>query len=356
MHLGVDGSRCVEEQATGVERYASLLLPPLIDHLSALGHRITVYSHIPLTIPFPHAHHRVIALPRLWTHLGLGLAAILDRVDRLFIPAHVLPLLRPRSCAIVLHDACFEEVPDAYSFLDRWYLRITTADALRSARVITHSPVSYRALLRSFHADPHAMTIVPPAAMPVGAARVAIPWPKPFLLFLGRIETRKNVGVLLRAFDQLLHTRPELPHHLILLGKSGYGAEAIHALHETLSCRQRVHFRGYADDPLRDTALRTASGLILPSVCEGSSLVLLEARMARLAFASSAHPACREAGSDEGIYVAQGEHANAWVEALQELIDRPHAPALPPERTWEDVARDVAEILTERPLRHGKNR
>lgn len=346
MHIGIDGSRCDGEEPTGVERYASLVIPPLVAELHRRGHRVTLYVHHQPVHPYPDVRTRVIRVPRLWTHVGLGPAAIMDRVDRLFVPAHVLPLLRPRFSAVVLHDACFEEVPEVYAWLDRWYLRLTTADALRTARVLTHSPASARAFYTIYRPRRDTVTVVPPAAPPVRGAVLPVPWPQPYLLCIGRIERKKNLATLLRAFDRLIAQRPGLPHHLVLLGDDGLGSASIHRLHESLSTRARVHFHGYADETLRDVALRTASGLVLPSLCEGSSLVLLEARVSRLPFASSGCLPCREAGGTDGIYVEEPRNLDAWVIALTALIDRPRAPAPPPERSWADVARAVADVLT----------
>lgn len=346
MRVGIDGSRLETKSATGVERYSFLLIPPLVRELVSRRHSVSVYVRERLTRHLEGARVRPLRMPRLWTHLALGPAAIADRIECLFVPSHVLPILRPRRCAVVLHDACMEDTPQSYTHVQRWYLRVTTAEALRSATVLTHSVAARDALAAYFHAPPASIAVIPPAAPPVGLGATTLPWPKPFLLYIGRIEERKNVGTLIAAFDQLLAASPELPHRLVVLGGDGVGAGRIRARHALLWTPHRVIFHGYASDALRDAALRAASGLVLPSVCEGSSFVLLEARTARVPFASGGHAACREAGGSHGIYVAEVGAVEAWVRALEELIRRPIAPEPPAERTWEDVAREVADVLT----------
>lgn len=347
MHIGIDASRLSAREPTGVERYAEELLPPLSKALLDRGHRVTWYRRGADAPPVPGVRQRVIRIPRVWTHVGLGPASVADRVDRLFVPSHVLPVFRPARCVVVLHDACFEETPRGYALAARWYLRLTTADALRHARVVTHSRASRNAFVRVFHASAGRIRVIAPAAPPVRPLPRAPTAHAPYLLYLGRIETRKNLETLLAAFDALVARRADLRHTLLLVGKDGYGAARIRAAARRLNAAGRVIFTGYASAEGRDAALRGAAGVVLPSHCEGSSLVLLEARSARVPFAARAHGACVEAGGTGGIFVREDADSAAWARALERLMDSPIPPDPPPARTWEDVAREMADVILE---------
>lgn len=341
MHIGIDGSRCSPKQSTGVERYSLQLLPFLIKELRKHGHRVTVYARENSPI-FEGADVKIFNMRYLWTHIYLGIKAQLDKVDCLFVPSHVLPIIRPKRSVLFVHDVCFEEFPDVYSFLNRFYLRITTADAGRTAEIISHSSSVKEKIRTIFSAK--RVNVVVPGALSVAKNEISIAWPKPYILFVGRIEKKKNVKHLLEAFDLLLAKRPEIKHNLVLLGKDGFGAQEIKNFAENLRYRGRIIFYGYASDGLRDQALREASGLVLPSLCEGTSLVLLEAREARVPFASSMCAPCVEAGGDTGIYVAQNTVTD-WFFALENLLLKPVTPAPSPKRSWEDVAKEIAEII-----------
>ncbi|MDO8512217.1 MAG: glycosyltransferase family 1 protein [bacterium] len=342
MHIGIDGSRCSSKKSTGVERYSLLVLLPLIKELKKRGHQVTIYARENSDV-FNGANVKVFQLRYFWTHLFLGIKSQFDKVDCLFVPSHVLPIIRPKRNVLFVHDVCFEEFPEAYSFFDRIYLRFTTANAVRSANIITHSTSTKEKIANFYGAKK--VTVIKPAAISVVKRETSIAWPKPYLLFVGRIETKKNVKLLLEAFDHLLSRKPEIKHNLVLLGKDGFGSAEIKDFAEKLRHKNRIIFNGYASDGLRDQALREASGLVLPSLCEGSSLVLLEARMARVPFASSACVPCVEAGGDTGIYVQKPTTAN-WITALENLIFKPVTPAPASYRTWEDVAREIAEVIT----------
>lgn len=342
MHIGIDGSRCSSKKSTGVERYSLLVLPPLIKELKRQGHQVTVYARENAEV-FDGATVKISNLRYLWTHLFLGLRSQLDKVDCLFVPSHVLPIIRSKQSVLFVHDVCWEKFPQAYSFFDRLYLRLTTANAARTAHLITHSASTKEKIRNIF--DAKKVSVVKPAAISVVKNETPIDWPKPYLLFVGRIETKKNIKILLHAFDQLLSKKPTIKHNLVLLGKDGYGAQEIKEYSQKLRHKNRIMFYGYASDGLRDQALRETSGLVLPSLCEGSSLVLLEARAARVPFVASACSPCVEAGGGTGIYVNNNAVEN-WTVALDHLILKPVTPEPSPSRTWDDVAREVAEVIT----------
>jgi len=344
MHVGIDGSRCGEVNATGVERYSQLVLPELIKELIDRGHRVTVYARENSKL-FDGAHVRAVNLRYFWTQIFLGIMTQKDKVDHLFVPSHVLPFFRPRHCTVFVHDICWEDFSSAYSFLTRWYLRLTTEDAAQNANILTHSKYTKERIGNIFNAK-NIFSILP-AAMPVENAvkKYTLPWKKPYLLYVGRIDKKKNISLLLRAFNNLLSRRPDLTHGLVLLGKDGYGWKDIMETNKGLNHKEKIIFSGYVPDEVRDQAIREASGIVLPSICEGTSLVLLEARTARVPFASSDCPPCIEAGGVKGIYVA-ADNISAWEKALEKLIDNPLTPDPSSSRSWADVAKEIADVLT----------
>lgn len=345
MRVGIDGSRCFSDRTTGIERYADLLVPELARELDRRGHATTIYIRSPLKAEVADARVRRIGPRRGWTHLGLGPRSLLDRIDVLFVPSHVLPVFRPRRSVVVLHDACAELVPDAYGFWHRWYLRLTMADAVRTATVMTHSTDAAVSIEHIYGPPAVPLRVVSPPAPTITSAAAKLPWRTPFFLYIGRLERRKNVTTLLHAFDAWASAHPDLPHDLVLLGSRGYGWEDIDALLPTLRPRSRLYMAGYMNEEIKAAALRAASGILLPSLCEGSSLVLLEARAAGVPFAAADIGACREAGGDSGVYVHPPERVDAWMRALDDLVHHPRQPNPPPARGWNAAAREIADVL-----------
>jgi len=339
MKIGIDASRCSSVESTGTENYSNLLIPPLIKILKEEGQQIILYTKKSFDRKFDGVNIKKIKNKYLWTHLGLGPHSFFDGVDRLFIPAHVVPVLTPLKTITYIHDVCFEEIPFAYSFLNRWYLRLMTAEAVRKSRLITHSKYSAEMIKKYFKTGDKKILIVPPGKIEITNGDSVIPWKKPFILFVGRIETKKNIIAILSAFDELLCRNPGIPYSLVLIGKEGFGSQEIFNFHKMMKNNNRVIFGGYVSESIKDTTLRNASGVIAPSLCEGSSLVLTEARSANVPFAANSCGALEEAGGSKGIY-----NRNDWSESLRRLISNPIFPE-PITRTWDEVAKEVAKVI-----------
>src|SRR5438309_1914825 len=74
---------------------------------------------------------RVVPLPRLWTHARLSLEMARNKPDLLFVPAHVVPLVHPRT-VVTIHDLGYLRYRLAYQPAAWIYLYLST---MWSARV-----------------------------------------------------------------------------------------------------------------------------------------------------------------------------------------------------------------------------
>src|SRR5262249_30889440 len=139
MQIGIDISRIAVAGRTGTEQYTYELLGAIAkcDRRTSF----TLYSNrLPAELPplGTNVALRSIPLKRLWTHVRLSAAMVVDRPDVLFIPAHVVPLGAPLSrvpTVVTIHDLGYLHVPDAHTTAQRLALRLTTA---WSARVAAH--------------------------------------------------------------------------------------------------------------------------------------------------------------------------------------------------------------------------
>ncbi len=111
----------------------------------------------------PGAESVVIPFPRLWTHIRLSGEMLLHRPDVLYVPAHVLPLIRPRRSVVTIHDLGYLYYPETHRPADRLYLeRATRWNARVAARVITISAATRDDLVSHYNVDPAQVTVVYP--------------------------------------------------------------------------------------------------------------------------------------------------------------------------------------------------
>jgi alpha-1,3-rhamnosyl/mannosyltransferase len=110
--------------------------------------------------------------------------------------------------------------------------------------------------------------------------------PKPFFLYIGRIEWKKNVGVIIRAFEQVVIEAFEKfkdrrgvgdPFRLVLVGQPGAGYEEVERLIAKSSVREMIHVVGYVNEEEKIALLSSAAGLIHPAWYEGFGIPIVEA-------------------------------------------------------------------------------
>src|SRR6185436_8114781 len=95
------------------------------------------------------------------------------------------------------------------------------------------------------------------------------------ILFLGTLEPRKNLGVLLDAYERLL-ARSTLPPPLVLAGRATTDAGSIVQRATAAPLAGRVQLPGYIPDARRTDIYREALVLVMPSHTEGFGMPVVE--------------------------------------------------------------------------------
>lgn len=139
------------------------------------------------------------------------------------------------------------------------------------------------------------------------------------LLFLGTLETRKNVGLLLDGYQQLLTRRRDVPP-LVLAGGPGTGGDAWIARARTPPLDTHVTVTGYVSDAERRRLYADARAVVVPSLDEGFGLPALEAMACGVPVVATPVGALPEVLGDAGLF-APLDDAGAWADALDACAD-----------------------------------
>jgi glycosyltransferase involved in cell wall biosynthesis len=99
---------------------------------------------------------------------------------------------------------------------------------------------------------------------------------RPYLLYVGTIEPRKNLLTLIQAYDELLRTTAHRPQ-LVLCGGRGWLCDEIFKLVEDLQLQDQVRYTGYVEDADLPALYSAAEVFVYPSLYEGFGLPPLEA-------------------------------------------------------------------------------
>jgi glycosyltransferase involved in cell wall biosynthesis len=294
MLIGIDASRTTAARRTGTETYSLHLIRELV----TLGaeHRFRLYFNQPPTAGLIAGSFepRVIPFPRLWTHLRLSREMLNQPPDLLFVPSHVLPLIHPQRSVATVHDLGYHYYPEAHTLFQNMYLRWSTRYNARAATcVLADSAATRRDLLHYYRVPESKITVVYPGCdeslTPVtdpallAAVRARYGIPGPYLLYVGTLHPRKNLGALINAFASGFYS--PAPHlrslfsdlYLVLAGQKGWLYDDVFAQVQRLNLGERVLFTGYVPDTDLPALLSGALAFVYPSLYEGFGLPVLEA-------------------------------------------------------------------------------
>lgn len=291
--IAIDASRATAVQRTGVEQYAFNLIQDF-KRIIPSGYRVVLYSPQPLTgelgeLP-PNWENRVLSWPprRLWTQFRLSWEMFRRPPDLLFVPAHVLPLVLPRHVVTTMHDVAFMSQPRAYSPWGLAYLVVDAWLAVRRAAILTVSDFSKSEIIRKFGAEPARIAVTPlgfdaeryrPATTEAIANLRSANGLKeaPYFLFIGRLERKKNLAGLLRAFAAFKRRRgPGDGVRLVLAGKPGRGYAAERAAIAGDPAEKFVSELGFVPDADVPALYSGAIATMLVSWYEGFGLPVIE--------------------------------------------------------------------------------
>ncbi len=98
---------------------------------------------------------------------------------------------------------------------------------------------------------------------------------KPFILYLGTLEPRKNVERIVEAYASLTHLQRD--YDLVLAGSIGWKSEKIFELIDRYNLKENVHITGYISQPEQVALYNEATCFVFPSLYEGFGMPALEA-------------------------------------------------------------------------------
>lgn len=264
----------------------------------------------------------------LWEQVVSPVEVARRGIDVLHSAAYVAPLLLPCRSVVTVHDLSFILMPEFFRPGNRMYLSTMTRLSVRRAdRVIAVSESTKRDVVRLLKVPAERVEVVyesvepmfrplPPAE--VAAFRAARGLPDRYVLYVGTLEPRKQLPVLLRAYAKARSDWGEMPP-LVVGGGKGWGFEGIFRLVDALGLRTSVAFPGFL--PLADLPLwyNCASLFAYPSRYEGFGLPVLEAMACGTPVVTTNASSLPEVVGDAAQLVPPAD-VEALAEALMSLL------------------------------------
>ncbi len=370
MKIGIDASRAFSRERTGIEEYSYQVLKHLRDKLD--GHQVVLYitsceiNEIRKTDWIPKDWKiKIIKWPRFWTQGGLSLEMLLHPVEVLFVPSHVVPLIHPVKTVMTVHGLEYEMMPEAYSVWARLYMRLSIKLSCRAAgRIIAVSENTKKDLMRLYKIPAEKIRVVYEGANKNFKFEILnlksnqndkILNYKPYLLFVGRLEKRKNIEGIIEAF-KILKEKHKIPHKLVLAGNPSFGYKDLKFRIENSFQISNFKFQiielGYVDEATKWQLLSQADVFLFPTFYEGFGLPILEAQSAGTPVVTSNVSSLPEVAGEAAAYCDPTEPISI-VEAVQSILSDPARKKDLVEKglenlerfSWEKCATEIARVM-----------
>ena len=248
-----------------------------------------------------------------WT---LGASAPARGADVWHGPHYTMPRRGSTPTVVTIHDLTYFTHPEWHERVKAVFFRRAIVYAAEHAKVLLSVSDTTTRLLDQYVPDhspvvvaPHGVDLV--AFTPEGADDEGIwegsgmPSGVPYILFVGTVEPRKGLDVLLDAFADVASEDAHV--ELWLAGQSGWGLPDFAARLASHPWAARIHRLGYVDESLLPVLMRHAAVVVYPSRDEGFGLPVLEALACGAMVVTSADTVMAEVAGDAASLVAVGD-------------------------------------------------
>lgn len=248
----------------------------------------------------------------VWSCAVAAQKYLISDLDIVHSPTLALFPIKPHdNYVLTVHDIIFKKFPQ---FLPKGTVRHTNLFFNRNLtladKIIADSESTKNDLVLEYKVPIDKITVIPVAAdqiyhkLPereILKIKEKYTLFNPFILYVGTIEPRKNITLILKAFAHCQKFLPE--YNLVIAGKKGWYYNEIYHTLSQLHIHEKVIFLGYI--PLEDLpGLYNAADLfVYPSLYEGFGIPPLEAMQCGTPVITSNTSSLPEVMGDNGVMI-----------------------------------------------------
>ena len=230
----------------------------------------------------------------IWKQITLPLKAFYNQCDIVFCSDYFVPYVHLGfKTIVVFYDAFVWEYPEHYNKYWLWlFNKMAVGAAKRSSYIITLTNYTQKKIVQYSGIDqekivpiylgPKTKTAINNSAQ---LAEDVIKWEwlfdKPYLLHVGTLEKRKNIEVLVNAFEQLIQ-QGDQESYLVFVGQPSNKEtlnenSVFYKINHSPALSKRIIFTGFLSDQGVATFYKHTSLYVFPSINEGFGIPVLEA-------------------------------------------------------------------------------
>lgn len=267
-------------------------------------------------------------------------------------PDHVAPQPIGWSSVVTVHDLAFRFVPASHTADSQAYYAGLERSVRQAARVICVSEATRRDLLSVVPDVEAKLRVVYEAPDPQYRFDALVyTQQRPYFVFVGTVEPRKNVAGMVRALCQFPQAdRPQL----LVVGAPGAAYDEVRALVTSLGLEDDISFLGRLPTAEVAALYRGALAVLYPSFLEGFGLPILEAMACGAPVITSDRSSMAEIAAGAAILIDPHD-VTSLAAAMQRVAGSEHLRATLREQglrraaefSWERAARETLAVFSE---------
>ena len=268
----------------------------------------------------------VIWGPRFWLKVFLPLYLAFHKKPSVYLaPAHYSPSFPSLKLVTVIHDLAYLYFPEDFLKKDLYKLTKWTKEALEKSEKVICVSNSTKNDIGKFYPKYFDKSLVvyngiaSPTALVVENDNLK-KWTKsPYILYVGTLQARKNLAVLIQAFSFLKKDFKDLK--LVIVGKKGWLYEELFKKIIELHLEGEVIFTGFISQDEKNYLYSKAKTFVLPSKYEGFGLPILEAMSYLCPVVVADNSSTREIGGEAALYAQTTSPASFAQQIKRILLD-----------------------------------
>ncbi len=335
MTIGIDASRANKSNKTGTEWYSYHIIEEFKKIINP-DDRVVLYTNSTLTdglekLPNNFFEKDLRWPPKyLWTQIRLWWELWRNPPEVLLVPAHTIPffpLPKKIKVCVNVHDVGFKRSPELYKPIQVWYHDLTMRRIKQRADlIITISEFSKQEIIELYQVKPEKIQVVYlgfdqekfiPAMGDNSNILKKYNIAQSYLLYVGRLEKKKNIANIISAFAMIKESHPDLK--LVLAGSGGNQFEEIKKIITDNKLGDEVIITGYVAQEDLPIIYNCAEIFLFPTLYEGFGLPILEAMASGVPVITSNFAPHSEVGGD-AVYCADPYSLQALADGMEKIL------------------------------------
>jgi len=309
MIIGIDGNEANVENRVGVSVYALMVLK-YFSKWADEKTRFKVFLRIPPRRDMPKENqyfkYEIVGGKFLWSQIFLPYRLFSKKdISVFFSPAHYLPRFCPVPQVVTIHDLSYLVFPNDFLKKDLYKLRSWTRYSIeRANRIIAVSKTTKKDIVNHYQIPESRIETIyngyeKPYLLVEEKLKLNI-INNPYILYVGTLQPRKNIGALIEAFSRFKYLHPDFK--LVIAGRKGWMYKSIYQKSTELGLEDDIYFSDYISDNQLIFLYQNAFCFVLPSFYEGFGIPLLEAMNYSCPVISSYSSSLPEIAGEAALY------------------------------------------------------